>query len=120
VPCEECHQSSTYKNAPQACEKCHKDEHQGRLGSKCASCHNPNGWARWRFDHTTQAKYPLTGGHAKVACEVCHTPKNPANLKLPTDCYNCHLKDDVHRGSFGRPCEKCHVTTSWQKLNIRN
>ena len=120
VPCEECHRSPTYKNEPVACEKCHKDEHQGRLGSKCGYCHNPNGWARWRYDHATQAKYPLTGGHQKIVCEACHTNKNPVNLKLPTDCYSCHRKDDAHRGSFGRPCERCHVTSDWKKLTIRN
>jgi hypothetical protein len=120
VPCVECHQSSTYKSAPLACEKCHNDRHQGRLGSNCGFCHNPNGWTRWRFDHTTQTKYPLTGAHQKLACETCHTAKNPATLKLPTDCYNCHRKDDVHQGSFGPQCTRCHVTTSWRELNIRN
>jgi predicted RNA-binding Zn-ribbon protein involved in translation (DUF1610 family) len=120
VPCENCHQSSTYKKAPLACEKCHKDEHQGRLGSKCASCHNPNGWGRWRFNHTTQTKYPLTGAHEKIVCEACHKARNPANLKLPVDCFNCHRMEDIHRGSFGSVCEKCHVTASWRKLNIRN
>jgi len=120
VPCEECHQSTAFKDAPVACEKCHKDRHEGRLGTNCGSCHNPNSWTRWRFDHTTQTKYPLTGGHQKVACEACHAIKNPANLKLPTDCYNCHRKDDTHQGAFGRQCVRCHVTASWRRLNIRN
>jgi hypothetical protein len=120
VSCEECHRSTTYKNEPVACEKCHKDWHQARLGTACGQCHNPNGWARWRFDHTRQTKYKLTGAHEKIACEACHAVKNPPNLKLATDCYACHSKADVHRGTFGRPCERCHVTTDWRKLAIRN
>lgn len=120
VPCEECHRSETYKNAPIACEKCHKDVHKARLGPDCGQCHNPNGWARWRFDHAQQTKYPLTGAHAKVRCEACHTVSNPPNLKLPTDCYSCHHSEDAHRGTFGQMCEKCHVATEWRRVTIRN
>jgi hypothetical protein len=120
VPCEECHRSSTYKDEPVACGKCHKDQHEGRLGTGCANCHNPNGWARWRYDHATQAKYPLTGAHQKIRCEACHVAKTPMNLKLPTDCFSCHRKDDAHRGTFGQPCERCHITTDWRRVTIRN
>ena len=119
VPCEECHRSPIYKNEPVACEKCHKDKHEGRLGSKCSYCHNPNGWTRWRYDHATQAKYPLTGAHRKIMCEACHTTKNSPNLKLATDCYYCHRKDDAHIGALGQLCERCHATEDWRKLTIR-
>lgn len=120
VPCEECHRSPTYKNEPVACEKCHKDFHQGRLGVRCVDCHNPNGWARWRFDHTRQTKYPLTGAHQKIVCEACHKAKSPPDLKLATDCYSCHRSADVHNGTFGRDCQRCHVTAEWRKLEIKN
>jgi len=115
VPCEECHQSTSYKGAPIACASCHKDEHHaGRLGANCALCHNPNGWARWRFNHDTQTKYPLTGAHRSVNCHACHTTKNVAKITLPTDCYSCHRQDDVHQGSFGRSCDRCHGTDSFK------
>jgi hypothetical protein len=120
VPCEECHRSQTYKSEPLACEKCHKDFHQAKLGVRCSDCHNPNGWARWRFDHGRQTKYPLTGAHEKLVCEGCHNVKSPPNLKLATDCYSCHRRADVHTGTFGRNCERCHVTVNWRKLEIKN
>ncbi len=120
VSCEECHRSPTYKNEPIACEKCHQDRHQGRLGARCATCHNPNGWARWRFDHTRQTRYPLTGAHEKLMCETCHTATHAPSLKLATDCYSCHRGADAHTGAYGRACERCHTTTGWRQLAIRN
>jgi len=119
VPCEECHRSPSYKDAPVACEKCHEDFHQGRLGGRCATCHNPNGWARWRFDHARQTKFPLTGAHQKAACENCHKAKSPPSLKLATDCYSCHRGVDPHYGSFGRDCQRCHNTAEWRRLDLK-
>jgi hypothetical protein len=120
VPCEECHRSTSYKDAPVACAKCHSDWHQGRIGSKCELCHNPNGWARWRFDHARQTRFKLTGAHEKIRCEACHTERNPRNLKLAIDCYSCHRKADAHNGTFGRACDRCHTTSDWRRLSIRN
>jgi hypothetical protein len=120
VPCEECHRSLAYKDAPLACEKCHQDRHQGRLGTACGSCHNPNGWERWRFDHSKQTSYPLTGAHRDLVCEACHQVKSPPSLKLATDCFSCHGRSDPHSGNFGRGCERCHVTADWKKLSIKN
>jgi len=116
VPCEECHRSASYKGTPLACASCHKDQHhQGRLGKDCALCHNPNGWARWRFDHDAQTKYPLTGAHRGLDCHTCHTAKNVEKITLQSGCYGCHRSDDVHQGSFGRACERCHETESFKR-----
>ena len=120
VACEECHRTAAYKDTPLACEKCHKDFHQGRLGPGCGTCHNPNGWARWRFDHARQTRFALVGVHEKVACESCHKTRSPPNLKLPMNCDSCHHSEDVHRGSLGSDCERCHVATGWRKIEIRN
>jgi len=120
VPCEECHRSSSFKDAPRLCANCHRDRHhEGRLGADCSVCHNPNGWARWRFDHGTQARYPLTGAHQGLQCHGCHTTKNVSKVALSTDCYNCHRADDIHQGAFGRSCDRCHGTTSFTQNNIR-
>jgi len=52
--------------------------------ANCSNCHTPAGWTA-RFDHSTTG-FPLTGAHATVACNKCHTsPATPA-----TDCYSCH------------------------------
>lgn len=116
VPCEDCHSTSNYKDAPLACEKCHPDGyHQGRLGvnALCGNCHNPFAWNKWKFDHTRQTSYPLTGAHQRLKCESCHSNKNAASLKLPVTCESCHK--DYHQGHLGaRPkCESCHDTSAW-------
>lgn len=115
VPCEECHRTQSFKDVPLACASCHQDTHHaGRLGSNCASCHNPNSWARWLFNHDTQTRYPLTGSHRGLQCHACHKEATAAKVTAPTLCYGCHSGDDVHQGSFGRACEKCHNTMSFK------
>jgi hypothetical protein len=116
VPCEECHRSLAFKGTPLACVSCHPDEHHGgRLTANCGLCHNPNTWARWRFDHDTRTRYPLTGAHRGLDCQACHVAKNVAKISLATDCYSCHRQDDAHRGSLGRFCERCHNTKSFKQ-----
>ncbi len=120
VTCEECHRSLRFKDAALACASCHRDQHhEGRLGANCALCHNPNGWARWLFDHDKQTRYPLTGAHRGLDCQACHTTKNVTKITLSTSCYACHQKDDVHRGALGQTCERCHVTTSFKQVSKR-
>ena len=120
VPCEECHRTPQFKDAPKACNGCHKDtHHEGRVGSQCAKCHNPNGWARWRFDHSTQSKFPLTGAHQGLDCHACHTTKSVAKITMTTTCYGCQSADDVHRGGFGQSCDQCHTTVSFRQQRSR-
>jgi hypothetical protein len=120
VPCEECHRSTSFKEAPRACTSCHKDQHhEGRLTGNCALCHNPNGWARWRFDHNTQTRYVLDGAHRGLNCHGCHTVKMATKISLSSACVGCHSKDDVHQGSFGKSCERCHNTTSFKRGVLR-
>lgn len=116
VPCEECHRTQAFKDAPLACASCHKDAHHvGRLGTNCGSCHNPNSWTRWRFDHDKQTRYLLTGAHRALQCHACHKATNVARVTAPTNCYGCHSRDDAHDGAFGRACEKCHDTNSFKQ-----
>ncbi|NOU07038.1 MAG: cytochrome C [Hyphomicrobiaceae bacterium] len=120
VPCEECHRSTNFKDVSRVCENCHKDtRHEGRLTAKCAQCHNPNGWARWRFDHAKQTKFPLTGAHQGLQCHACHTTKSVQKVSAPTNCVGCHRQDDVHQGSFGQSCEQCHTTTTFKQRGVR-
>jgi len=115
VPCEQCHKSPSFKDAPSACSSCHKDEHhKGTLGNACALCHSPNGWTRWRFDHAKQTNFPLTGAHNGLSCASCHREKSEGKISVPDTCYGCHVNDDAHGGSFGRACEKCHNTKSFR------
>lgn len=115
VPCEECHVSRAYRDAPLDCVSCHrvKDVHRGRLGERCGSCHNANGWAYWQFDHDRQTHFALTGAHARLGCRDCH--QDPRRDARPgRDCRSCHARDDVHDDRFGRDCGRCHGTDSFR------
>lgn len=116
LPCEECHRTPAFKDVPRNCAICHKDQHHaGRLGTNCAQCHNPNGWARWRFDHDRQTRFALTGAHKGLQCHACHREKVVAKIALNSSCHGCHTADDIHQGSFGRGCEKCHTTATFKQ-----
>lgn len=115
VPCEECHITQRFKDAPLNCNQCHgKDgHHEGRLGALCSTCHNPNGWALWQFDHDTQTSFPLTGSHTGLDCHACHTEKNVQKVEQSSSCHGCHQRDDVHQGAFGPQCDRCHTTKTF-------
>src|SRR3990172_3508458 len=137
VACEKCHTpahirpvdrplikikdlSRTYLGIEQDCVTCHQDPHAGRLGANCAQCHNFSDWkAASGFDHS-KTRYPLTGLHAQVACEKCHTPGPRAEARLTglafSSCKDCH--QDPHRGSFAQTCETCHSTSGWKGVRI--
>src|SRR5581483_2105125 len=113
--------NKTYLGLSTACASCHKDEHQGRLGQNCLQCHNFNDWkgVATQFDHS-KTRYPLTGLHAQVACQKCHTPgpdNKPRYQGLPFGkCSDCHA--DPHRGSFSQQsCQSCHNTSGWKRVS---
>ena len=114
VPCEECHVTRAYREAPVECVACHraKDAHEGELGEQCDSCHNPNGWDFWQFDHGRQTKFALDGAHADLGCRDCHRDSTRAPISM--ECGACHLRDDVHDGRFGRDCGRCHTTDTFR------
>ncbi len=117
VPCEECHASRAFREAPHECVNCHraKDVHKKQLGEECGSCHNPNGWDFWQFDHATMTSFPLTGAHDRLGCRDCHqVPEHES--KTPGECASCHQADDIHDGQFGPDCGRCHGTASFRQL----
>ena len=114
--------------------------HAGVRDQRCASCH-PDHAGRdfalisWpggdpaRFDHTG-AGWALDGAHRTTKCSGCHKPAlrvSPAAklserqgpdwgwVGLERECLSCH--EDVHHGHLGTACAKCHVTTSFKKIN---
>ena len=118
--CKLCHETAEFKNAKSECYSCHKkeDKHELRLGRKCDSCHNVRDWAIWDFDHDRRTKFNLDGSHKIIKCQECHTqPATGNKLGTPTSCYGCHQADDVHAGSFGRTCERCHNARSFAEVN---
>jgi len=121
VACAKCHTKTSPQQRVQfvgtstACATCHKDPHAGRFTTECRKCHSATGWKtfeRTQFDHQL-ARFPLTGKHAAVACEKCHTG-TPPRWKPVTfaTCDACHA--DPHRAQFApKPCTACHDTGGW-------
>ena len=119
VSCEDCHSSANFKDAESKCISCHQqdDIHKDSLGQDCQQCHTPSSWNFWLFDHDEQTKYPLTGKHSGLVCEACHTkPVIKDELKLSSDCNDCHRNDDIHQGRFGKKCKHCHDTESFENF----
>jgi hypothetical protein len=115
VACAACHAGNRYAGTPSACASCHSpdDVHRGARGNDCASCHTTAAWKTSKFDHAKEARFPLTGAHAQVACQGCHKTANPKD-PLPKDCAGCHRADDAHATRYGAACEKCHGTSAWK------
>ena len=133
--CEQCHTAAhisvadkatikikdlnrTFLGLPTACVGCHEDKHQGRLGTSCHECHSTSDWrVVSKFDHS-KTKFALTGAHAEVKCEKCHTPGadgKPRWTGLAFDrCNACHA--DPHRGAFAAGCQSCHNTVAWESV----
>lgn len=90
-------------------------EHVETWGSTCEACHRgANRLGRRSFQHDSTG-YPLTGEHRRVDCAGCHAgARSLVGFRdAPSDCAACHIRDDRHRGGFGRDCAACHETTSW-------
>ncbi len=82
VQCGSCHKAPAgtrevqFKGTSQICQDCHKDAHAGQFAKSgktpCADCHDSQRWVPSTFNHDTRTHFPLQGGHAKVACDMCH------------------------------------------------
>lgn len=133
------------------CTSCHAEIRQ-RLANKqgfhakvakniagnqdCVRCHTEHlgpkfNIVKWEpshdeFDHR-QTGYALTGKHAKVACDRCHTANhvsadarksirvkdpNHTYLGVSDRCTTCHA--DEHRGQLNPDCARCHGFESWK------
>jgi len=114
------------------CSDCHRDPHRGETAAvaaanACETCHRVESWREVGFDHA-KTRYPLSGGHAQVACARCHTRAartEPARLAFKgaaRECAACH--NDPHDAQFaasagGRTaCERCHATDSLQTVRF--
>jgi hypothetical protein len=91
----------------QPCRACHV-EHRGRDAPQVLL-------DRATFHHDRQTIYPLTGGHARVACVACH--RDMVHFReTPQACVACHVRQDVHHGRLGTDCAACHVTARWKQV----
>jgi hypothetical protein len=120
--CQSCHERGRQVSAPR-CLTCHKPVAE-RIARKvgvhrnvqndCVTCHVEHAGADAElrpfdartFKHDTETAFKLSGQHADVAaqCTACH--KGRSFLEARSACASCHT--DVHKGSLGQSCERCH------------
>jgi hypothetical protein len=120
VECKKCHKDTMYRDTSGKCFTCHEKEdvHKRTLGERCETCHNTRTWKSWDFDHA-KTRFRLDGAHSKAECKDCH--KKPVREKpaVARNCLACHATDDIHEGSFGIQCERCHKATTWREVTRR-
>jgi class III cytochrome C family protein len=122
--CLQCHTAGRGVSA-QKCLTCHKPIAE-RIARKrgvhravttdCVTCHVEHAgvdaelrpFNTQRFNHATDAAFPLDGLHASLAtnCAACH--KTRSFLAASPSCSSCHT--DAHKGTLGPRCETCHTT----------
>ena len=119
--CEACHKDKNLREKlPLKCAACHEREdrdkgHKGNFGDKCETCHNAKDFKPALFDHQRDTKFSLGAKHLKVKCEDCH--RGPLyRTKTEISCHACHKKDDIHFGTYGVDCDRCHVGDDWRKV----
>lgn len=114
VACLSCHLGEIYKGLPSGCNDCHaiQDVHQRKFGTDCQRCHGESKWQDAKFDHGKDGKFPLLGAHAAAKCQACHG--SSVRNRLPTACFDCHAKQDVHKGQLGKQCGSCHAEKAWR------
>ncbi len=123
VECKKCHASVTFKDAKSDCWSCHESDdtkvHKRRFGTECQLCHNVRDWMAWDFDHN-KTEFKLDGAHKKVAnkCYTCHAKPMGKKVVLNSSCGSCHDRDDVHNGSYGDRCERCHIGSDWKQIKV--
>ncbi|ADE11107.1 cytochrome c [Sideroxydans lithotrophicus] len=121
VACKKCHATPMFKGVKTDCRSCHTkdDVHKRKLGTECETCHNARDWKAWDFDHD-KTSFKLDGPHKEIAgkCYVCHSAPMEKKVVAPTACDSCHDKDDVHNGSFGEHCERCHIGNDWKEIRV--
>jgi hypothetical protein len=122
--CSKCHEAGHELSASK-CLSCHKpiaDRIARKFGvhrevtSDCSSCHVEHRGAdadlrpleTQHFNHAAETGFPLENRHAKLAasCSACH--KKRTFLDARPACSSCHK--DVHKGTLGTDCTRCHST----------
>jgi len=131
--CQKCHTPGREVIASK-CLSCHKpiaDRMAAKVGvhrnvvDGCVTCHVEHGGAdvdlrrldARRFDHATETGFALEGQHAKLVdkCSACH--KKRTFLDARTSCDSCHT--DVHKGTLGHECTRCHAAVTLFKETQR-
>jgi hypothetical protein len=112
VACLACHKDEKdaqhemqFQKLSTDCESCHHDVHRGQFADDgktlCNNCHSAEGWKLLSFNHETQSRFSLSGGHKKVPCVSCHREDRVADTvfvrfkPLSSTCESCHQGRNV-------------------------
>jgi len=96
--------------------KAEKSPHGEELKINCSVCHVTENWKKIKtgeFNHNT-TRFPLVGQHKAVNCNGCHSTNKFSEVK--SECTDCHV--DIHQGTVGRDCDRCHTPNSWIVNNV--
>jgi hypothetical protein len=131
LACGDCHRDQRpyeYATTPAECGNCHLETYlqttdpnhvDAGFSRRCEDCHlvTASTWRGPRFSHPD--RFPLEGGHARLACARCHTGGSYAGTS--SACVSCHETDYMGTSSpshsvagFPTRCETCHNTRSWR------
>lgn len=119
--CATCHTNVKTTPADGECTTCHNNIHGDRWlknTKTCGRCHGEKVWETLLVsnkEHDKWADWKLEGQHLDVRCLKCHRGA-PTEVPAKHDCYFCHT--DVHKGSRGKDCQRCHSTASWYAEDI--
>lgn len=133
--CKNCHEPFSKSSQTKLCLDCHKkvagDRSQRRgfhglrtdaVKADCNHCHSEHKgrdadivqFDRETFSHDF-TDFRLRGAHRSARCESCH--KSETKFRdAPGGCYDCHKKDDPHKGRLGQTCQDCHSEDSWRRV----
>jgi hypothetical protein len=140
APCAKCHIANasglvTYRIRNFSCVGCHQDVHKSQFAAapytnRCDACHTEKEFKSSTFTvaRHDDTRFPLSGGHAKVACAKCHKPDlKPVQYRFENQsCTECH--SDPHRSESSarttappsyqtsQSCQNCHTLNSWHDL----
>jgi len=114
--------NTTFAGLDPSCTSCHRDVHAGQLSARCTDCHSQDTWKNPPGFSHDRTHYPLTGLHARLACDKCHRPAaavvdSPVQYKsqvLFNYCASCHK--DPHGNAFSGDCRGCHTTGAWKQI----
>ena len=90
------------------CKTCHR-EHIGREASIIF-------FDKQTFDHNN-TDFKLRDSHLGVLCSKCHA-FNKKYSEAPHKCYDCHKKQEPHKGKLGRQCNSCHIEITWKDFQF--
>ena len=123
--CAKCHQDGDMTRPLRfdRCSACHANVHRDSITEDCGACHTETTFKGAPFDHGVRTSFALEGKHEALRCVQCHTSISPAGVPLavknadyrgaPVACVGCHADGDHHKGVFGRACDACHRTSTF-------